>query len=251
MIKIATNRIASAARTAVVASLIGAGAAGLVGLAGTANAAPAAPLPTGTSGSLYGDPGAAAPYWRKQNYDDCGLMAVADVVGQLKRNEPTEAAIIALAQQTPSKSHPGSVYIKPSNLSDPNSGQGVWAPDEALMLAQYGIHGKVTDNRLSATRGGIPTGMAALEQYLAGGHKVIAGVNAELIWRKPVETKTRDGKPAADHALVVTGVDTKTNTVHLNDSGTKKGRDEQVSIDLFQAAWAASGEEMVVTQETA
>jgi hypothetical protein len=34
---------------------------------------------------MYGDPAAAAKYWRYQKYDDCVLMSSADVVGQNDR----------------------------------------------------------------------------------------------------------------------------------------------------------------------
>ena len=32
------------------------------------------------SGTMYGDPAAAAQWWRHQQYDDCVLMASADVI---------------------------------------------------------------------------------------------------------------------------------------------------------------------------
>lgn len=46
---------------------------------------------------------------------------------------------------------------------------------------------------------------------------------------------------------MVTGVDTDNGIVHLNDSGGDDGADEQVSISTFNASWATSGNEMVVT----
>ena len=76
---------------------------------------------------------------------------------------------------------------------------------------------------------------------------MIVSVNAELIWHQPVETKDENGNPRGDHAVVVTGVDTANNVVHLNDSGTPEGRDEQIPMALFVQAWDASNELMVVT----
>jgi hypothetical protein len=76
---------------------------------------------------------------------------------------------------------------------------------------------------------------------------VIAGVNAEVIWREPIKDKNKDGNPDANHAVVVTGVDTARGLVHLNDSGSKKGRDEKVPIDIFVRSWDSSGEQMTVT----
>jgi len=58
---------------------------------------------------MYGDPIAAAPYWRQQHSPDCGEMAVADVVGQISGDEPTEQRITELAERTPSAARPGPI----------------------------------------------------------------------------------------------------------------------------------------------
>lgn len=47
--------------------------------------------------------------------------------------------------------------------------------------------------------------------------------------------------------MVVTGVDTAAGIVHLNDSGSEDGRDEQVSIKVFMRSWNSSDEQMTVT----
>ncbi|MGH3636198.1 MAG: hypothetical protein ACRDTS_19345, partial [Mycobacterium sp.] len=54
----------------------------------------------------------------------------------------------------------------------------------------------------------------------------------------------------ADHAVVVTGVDTGNNIVHLNDSGIPTGRDEQIPMDTFTQAWATGDNLLIVTQQT-
>jgi hypothetical protein len=210
-----------------------------VGLAGEAGAA---------SGTVFGDPTAAAKWWRHQQYDDCVLMSTDDVVGQMTGKEPSERAVIAVAQSTPSTRHPGSIYVKPADEKNPNSGMGTSMLDIPTLLAQYGVDAKATDAD-SAARSGIPTGMGALGQFLGGCHKVIVSVNAEMIWHKPVEEKNRDGKPRSDHAVVVTGVDTANGVVHLNDSGTAKGRDEQIPVELFARSWATGHNFMVVTTD--
>ena len=69
--------IVNASRTAGLATLIGAAS---IGLAASVSADP--------DGQMYGNPAAAAPYWRYQHGQDCGLMAVADVVGQVTGREP-------------------------------------------------------------------------------------------------------------------------------------------------------------------
>jgi hypothetical protein len=199
-----------------------------------------------TAGGMYGDPAAAAPYWREQSYDDCALMAAADVIGQLTGHQVSEQEIIALAQQLPSQSHPGSIYIPPKDVNDPNTGQGTSPNDLPVLMAHYGIAAVLTNETDAATTG-VATGMGALKHYLGGGRKVIVEVNGELIWGQPVDTKDKNGGPASDHAVVVTGVDAINGKVHLNDSGVSNGADETISIELFAKSWATSDDEMVVT----
>jgi hypothetical protein len=235
------TRTAAAARTAGVALLAGALGMTLGLSAGTAHATPDPPRGEGT---LYGDPAAAAPFWRYQGYDDdCVEMAVADVVGELTGHLPSEQAIITVAQSTPSTVHSGPSYTKPKKR---RPGSGTSFDDEPALLVHYGVHAVTTDNQ-STAKTGVPTGMKALEQDLAKGHKVIVGVNSEVIWREPVEDKTPEGQPEANHAVVVTGVDTAAGVVHLNDSGSEDGRDEQVPIDIFARSWATSDDQMTVT----
>ena len=76
---------------------------------------------------------------------------------------------------------------------------------------------------------------------------MIASVNAELIWHEPVEEKDKRGNAKHDHTVVVTGVDTGTDVVHLNDSGSREGRDYQIPLVLFVQAWNASDDLMVAT----
>jgi hypothetical protein len=234
--------IAAAARTVGVAVLAAAAAAGLA--AGTAHAAPGIPSPSRGEGTLYGDPAAAAKFWRYQQYDDdCVEASVSDVVGELTGTRPSEQAIIKFAQSTPSTVHPGPIYTKPKKRK---AGDGTSFDDEPALLTHYGIHATSTDKE-SAAKTGVPTGMRALEQDLSKGRKVIVGVNSEVIWGEPVEDKTPDGQPEANHAVVVTGVDTATGIVHLNDSGIDDGRDERVPIDIFTRSWDSSDDQMTVT----
>jgi hypothetical protein len=229
-----TLKISSIAKAVTFAAVAGALA---LGLADTAEAA---------SGTMYGDPAVAAQWWRHQQYDDCAIMSSADVVGQVTGKEPSEQAIIKVAQSTPSAVHSGSIYIRPADKKNPNSGMGTSPADIPTLLAHYGVKAVITDKD-NAVRTGVPTGIDALEQQLGAGHKVIVGLNAEMIWHRPVENKDKNGNPVADHAVVVTGVDTANGVVHLNDSGTKKGRDEQIPVELFLQAWDTSDDFMAVT----
>lgn len=205
-------------RGASAAALIGAAALGFAGTAGAA------------AGTLYGDPAAAAAFWAPQTLDDCALMSVADVVGQVTGTTPAEEDIVTLAASIPSPSHPGSIYFPPDNVDDPNTGNGTAADDLPVLLAHFGIKATMTDDDTAAAAGE-PTGMPALQHDLSEGRRVIAFVNSETIW------DTDGDRDHPDHALVVTGVDTGKGIVHLNDSGTDDGRDEQVPIATFDDAW--------------
>jgi hypothetical protein len=227
-------KIFKAARKAGQAALLGAAAAAaVVGFAGAAHAAPAT-VPNGDQGvTMYGNPTEAAQWWRHQHLEDCGPMSAADVVGQMTGKEPSETSIWAAAVTMHSTVHSGPVSY----------GMGIAMEDLPKLLAHYGVKATMTDSTTQA-QSGLATGLSALEQYLAQGHAVIAGVNAETIWNTSGDTTS------ADHALVVTGIDTKAGVVHLNDSGIDSGRDEQVPIATFEKAWATSNDTIVVTADT-
>lgn len=175
------------------------------------------------NGQMYGDPGAAAPYWRYQHQQDCGLMAVADVVGQVTGHEPPQAGIQLRGRFTRSATHNGPVYRFDGTSPD----------DLVVMLQQFGVASQITTGNT----------MTTIEQDLAGGRKVIASVNAETIWNTDTGNRTD-----VDHAVVVTGVDTRTDVVHLNDSGIPTGSDEQIPLGVFTQAWATSDNQLIVTQ---
>lgn len=207
-------------RAATIAPLIVAVVVGFVG--GPVGMAGADP-----GGRMYGDPQAAAPYWRYQHQEDCGLMAIADVVGQLTGHEPSQIGIELRGVFTPSESHGGDVYFF----------DGTSPQDMVMLLRRYGVQSRLTTGNT----------MRGLEDYLAAGHKVIAALNAETIWNYPPGQGQRT---QPDHAVVVTGVDTADDVVHLNDSGTPNGRDELIPMDTFSRAWSTSDDLLIVTDAT-
>ena len=192
--------------------------------------------PAGTDG-VYGDPAATAKYWQQQSLEDnCGLVSVADVVGEITGNEPTEKQMIALAQNTPSGTNQGPIYAPSSDPGHNNGNGGVEMADLVVLLNHYGI------KSLMAWTAGHPekTGMPALQQYLTDDRKIIAWVNSAVIW------DTSDQRTKADHYLVVTGIDTSKDIVHLNDPGADHA-DERVSTATFVTAWKTGEESIVVT----
>jgi Peptidase_C39 like family len=199
-------------RTGGVSALL---AAVAIGFAGVAQGDP--------NGQMYGNPQAAAPYWHYQIGEDCGLMAVADVVGQATGREPTQVGIELRGVFTKSEAHHGGIYRF----------DGTSPEDMVVLLGKYGVQSQLT------TGNSLP----AMEQALAYGRKVIAAVNAETIWNYP---QGQGQRTAADHAVVVTGVDTRNNVVHLNDSGTPNGRNELIPLATFIQAWGTGNNLLIV-----
>lgn len=215
--------VASAARTFGRVALLSAVAASPVISAAMVHASPGAPVPDADhEAAMFGDPVAAAPYWRRQHGSDCGELAVADVVGQLTGREPTEQQMIALAETTPSATGHGPIW-KPTGNTD--------IADLPVLLWHYWIR---ADN--------IQTDTGALARKLGENHKVIAIVNAETIWNRPGK------RNSANHFVVVTGIDSKAGVVHLNDSGIDTGRDEQIPLAAFERAWAPNYNSAIVTK---
>jgi hypothetical protein len=218
-----TTNIATTARLGVLAVLVGAAvAAAVIGSDGPAHAAPKAPAPNTNSG-MHGDPAVAAAYWRYQQQDfDCAEMAVADVIGQVSGHLPSEDEITGTAANIPSASHPGPIY----------TGGRTSNKDLVPLLAHYGVPADAVH----------PSTTDTLVRRLDQGRKMIVGVNDKILWNVP------GNRARENHFVVVIGIDTRANVVHVNDSGIEAGRDEQVSLDTFEAAWAASDDFAVVTR---
>lgn len=220
------SRIDAAMRTGRVAACLGVAAIVASVCSPTASAA----------GGVYGDPAAAAKYWQEQSLEDnCGLMAVADVVGEITGHAPTERQMVTLAERTPSGTNPGPIYAPRDDPSHTDGNGGVEMADEVVLLGHYGIRSAVASDE--------QTGLPALEQYLGSDRKIIAWVNSAILWN------TNDQRTKADHFLVVTGIDTNREIVHLNDPGVDHP-DEQVSITTFTNAWHTGEDSIVVTAAT-
>ncbi len=195
-------------------------------------------------GLLYGDPMEQAGYYetQTQNYD-CVEMSAADLIEQVTGYDVSEAAITSEAEQLPSGYDADPLTGQPADMYDPNSGTDL--RDAPALLETYGVQASYTDDSTAAS-GGAATGISALESELAAGHQVIASVDAETVWNSVAGTDSPDAG-VADHAVVVTGIDTTNGIVYLNDSGTPNGAAEAVPLAVFDQAWATSGHAMVAT----
>jgi predicted double-glycine peptidase len=185
---------------------------------------------------VYGDPEAAAKYWVQQSLEDtCGLASVADVVGEVTGNAPTEKQIIKVAQNTPSAIRDGPIYLPTGDPGHETDAGGIDMADTVVLLEHYGIKSRMIWNTTPEE-----TGLSALEQYLGANRHVIAWVNGGTI------LNSDDQRTAPDHLLVVTGVDTNNDTVHLNDPYADHAN-TKVSIKRFMTAWKVGQKSIVVT----
>jgi Peptidase_C39 like family len=240
-------RIATVVRTALVGACIGMAGVSLVSgcssappstRAATTSSATGAPPATAktTAGGVYGDPVAAAQYWQQQSLEDnCGLASVADVVGEVTGHSPTENQIIKLAQSTPSSIRDGMIYLPTGDPGHEGDAGGIDMADTVVLLDHYGIKSHMTYDAHPDE-----VGLPMLEQYLGANRKVIAWVNSGTI------LNTNDQRTAPDHFLVVTGIDTNSEIVHLNDPYADHAN-TTVSIDKFITAWKIGQESITVT----
>lgn len=193
------------------------------------------------TGGVYGDPAAAIEFWEQQTESDCGLMATRLVVGEITGTPPTEREMIDLAAKTPSDCSPGeAVYDESVDPSDGGVGHGTCTTDLLLLLKHYGIHADYTDDD-KAGNGGLATGMDALAGYLGDGRQAIVCVNSPTIW------DTDGDRTDCGHMVTVAAIDYDNNAVYLGDSGGDDTKGEQVTIDVFETAWATGDHELVVT----
>jgi hypothetical protein len=234
-------RMATAVRTAVVVACIAFASVSLVSACGTAppsvRAATTSPASARTTADgVYGDPKAAAQYWQQQSLEDnCGLASVADVVGEVTGHSPTEQQIITLAQHTPSSIRNGPIYLPTGDPGHETDKGGIDMADTVVLLDHYGIKAHMTYDKHPEE-----VGLPKLEEYLGANRKVIAWVNSGTI------LDSNDQRTSPDHFLVVTGIDTNDEIVHLNDPYADHA-DTKVGIKRFMTAWKIGQESIVVT----
>lgn len=185
---------------------------------------------------VYGNPAAAAKYWVAQSLEDnCGLVSIADVVGEVTGHAPTERQMLDLAESTPSGANPGPIYAPRNDPSHSGPNSGISMSDLVILLDHFGIKSEMT-SASDRDQNGLPL----LEQYLAKDRKIIAFVNSSVI------LNADDQRTKADHFLVVTGIDTGKEIVHLNDPGIDHA-DEEVSFATFMTAWQTGDQSIIVT----
>lgn len=190
---------------------------------------------------MYGDPETNKQYWQAQSYQNCVLMSSAMIINQLKNTPeiPDEEAIILKAQELESVVNPGNpMYVDTTQ-------DGVNIKDAVKLLDAYGVAATVTEYDKTEGNLALRAVAFALEEKKA----VSVGLHGETIWSAVENRPMPTGANAADHQVVVTGIDFDERVVYLNDSGfAEQGKNMKVPLDAFMKAWQTDDYETIIAE---
>ncbi|WP_249353411.1 C39 family peptidase [Rhodococcus sp. Q] len=169
---------------------------------------------------VHGNPEAWTLNWFFQQVDGyCGPAAVSQIVSQYTGVDITGP------QQLVDRA------LELGLMTDPS--EGMTLPNIEKLLEDQGVPATLTNSSLDDLRG-----------KLDDGYGVLAMVDSGEIWNPDQEPDEDD---TADHVLVVAGIDDTRGVVILSDPGTPGGNQLEIPIAQFEAAWADSGNQMLVT----
>ena len=170
--------------------------------------------------TLHGDPSGDGAYWSKQTAAGyCVPASIAQIVHEFTGEHVTDEDVELVANEI-------GIELFPAD-GEP----GMTLRQAEAVLDEYRIPSDLQ-------RGSLGT----IADHLDEGRSVIAFVDSGEYWDGEMED--RDAEP--NHAPVVTGIDTVSGIVYLNDPGAPNGRALAVPADVFEDAWADGGYGMVV-----
>jgi hypothetical protein len=189
---------------------------------------------------LYGDPTTNQQYWRAQSSQNCVLMSTAMVIGQLTGTTPTEEEAVAEAVATDSVANPGQKMYQGLQSQD-----GVDVKDAVKLMDMHGIDATLTS--YAKTEGNLA--LRAVAFALDEKKAVSVGLHGGTIWAAVENTPLPVGVSAADHQVVITGIDFDQRFVYLNDSGfAEQGKNLKVPLDAFMKAWQTDDYETIIAE---
>lgn len=173
-------------------------------------------------GVVYGNPEAAADRWFAQEENGyCLPAAMTQVISEALDIDLTDESAVVEAM--------GELGIE---FNPPHSGMTM--SEGERVLEHFGVD--------TAHLEGLTTN--DLARYLDDGHSVILAVDSNDYWQGV------DSDDQADHAVVLTGIDTDKGVVILSDTGAAgDGSQYEVPLDVFDEAWAETGGQALVTTE--
>ncbi|RZU54149.1 hypothetical protein EV385_6088 [Krasilnikovia cinnamomea] len=176
-----------------------------------------------TDGRLVGDPTGDAEHWFEQSANGyCVPASIAQIVSEYTGvHNMDESAFVARANAL------GLFTVGPDGV--PSMGVG----GAQKLLEDAGVPAGI--------EAGI--GIETLEDYLAQGRRVMLAVDSDEIWYG------REDEATADHAVVLTGIDTARGVAVLSDPGTPDGNMLEVPLTVLADAWEDSGNTALVCDE--
>lgn len=158
-----------------------------------------------------------AMLWFEQSENGfCMPASVAQIVAEYSDQGVSEADFVQRAEEMG--------YL---TYDDTEGWSGMTAQQGAELLESFGVDCTLSTGDIDS-----------LDGYLDQGYNAIATIDSSVVWEG---TEAGD----ADHAVVVSNIED--GMVYLNDPGTPDGQLEQVPLSVFQEAWSASGDTIILT----
>lgn len=158
-----------------------------------------------------------ATLWFEQSENGfCMPASVAQIVAEYGDQGVSEADFVQRAEEMG--------YL---TYDDTEGWSGMTAQQGAELLESFGVDCTLSTGDIDS-----------LDSYLDQGYNAIVTIDSSVVWEG---TEAGD----ADHAVVVSNIED--GIVYLNDPGTPDGQLEQVPLSVFQEAWSASGDTMILT----
>ncbi len=161
-----------------------------------------------------------AQYWFEQSENGfCAPVSVAMIVGEYSDQPMDEATFVQRAVDLG--------YLSYDESGQSSGWSGMTIEHTAELLESFGVPATVQYGDVDSLNG-----------LLDQGYNAIVAIDSSEIW-------TGQATGNVDHAVVVSSIEN--GMVYLEDPGTPDGQLEAVPVDVFEQAWSASGDQMVVT----
>ncbi|MCM1110438.1 MAG: C39 family peptidase [Clostridium sp.] len=185
--------------------------------------------PTTDPEKVAGDPASDMDNWECQGHTNrCAIYSQLFVIEGITGGDVTIDELVEVAEENG--------WFDES--MGPENGSGTTALNMNKLLDYYGI-----DNDMS-----FHNDLAGLEEELRNGNKVIVSIDADQIWYGS-DPDIFSPASGANHAVQIIGID-YSDPEHpmaiLNDSGSPDGCGEMVPLDVFEDAWSAGDNQMIV-----
>ena len=169
---------------------------------------------------VFGEPIKDSLVWHQQSTDfTCGVVS-SEMILKMFGLDISEAELVYEATQE-------------GLLTD----SGITTDGIQKLLQNHGLNTHLSNGDISD-----------LQNELEANHKIVIPLDSGEIWGEDSVFEDLIGE-RADHAVVLTGIDSKNEVVFLNDPGHPDGQAMEVNLDLFVDAWNDSGNQFIATND--